>query len=59
MASGTNGNWHFWQGSQFMLSNETTKELRAFDSIDDCVNWLWLSGERDAARAVNRLKKES
>lgn len=53
---GTYGNWHWWQGAQFMLSDESTKELRAFESIDDCVNWLWLNGFRDAARAINGSK---
>lgn len=57
MTHGTSDHWHFWQDSQFMLSDESTKELRAFNAIDDCVNWLWLNGEKQAARAVNALKE--
>lgn len=48
------GDWHAWEGvAQIMLSDESVKKLRAFDSTDDCINWLYLNGHKDAARALN------
>jgi hypothetical protein len=51
-------NWHAWEGvkSRILLSNETTKNLREFNTIDDVINWLFLNGERDAARYFNGEK---
>lgn len=51
------GNWHFWTGTQFMASDESTKTLRAFTDIDDCINWLFLNGHKDAARSLNAAKR--
>lgn len=49
------GHWHAWQGvAGVLLSNESTKALRQFASADDCINWLFLNGAKDAARALNK-----
>jgi len=48
--------WHFWQGTQFMCSEENAKRLYAFDNIDACINWLFLNGHKDAARSLNKAK---
>lgn len=50
-------NWHAWAGTAgILLSNETTKHLQQFKTIDDVINWLFLNGERDAARYFNGEK---
>lgn len=47
-------NWHVWQGtSAILLSNESEKRLRQFKTTDDAVNWLFVNGHRDTARALN------
>ena len=38
-----------------MLSDENVKKLRHFTCLDDCITWLYLEGEKDAARALNAL----
>ena len=50
------GKWHAWQGATYLLSDEETKTLRSFPDIDHCVNWLWLNGEKEAARELNKCK---
>ena len=50
------GKWYAWQGTTFLLSDEETKTLHSFRNIDDCVNWLWLNGEKEAARELNKGK---
>lgn len=47
--------WHAWHGvgRRVLLSNECSKELRSFKDADACVNWLYLSDEKEAARALN------
>lgn len=51
------GKWHAWQGTaHIILSDEDTKKLRYFETVNDCINWLYLNGDtegRDAARALN------
>tara|TARA_R110002153_G_C13156847_1_gene482633 strand:+ start:391 stop:576 length:186 start_codon:yes stop_codon:yes gene_type:complete len=50
-------NWHAWAGTTgIMLSNESTKQLQQFNHIDDVINWLFLNGERGAARHFNSKK---
>jgi hypothetical protein len=51
------GKWHAWQMATFLLSDESTKTLRSFPDVDRCINWLFLNGEKDAARALNEAKK--
>lgn len=51
------GKWHFWQGvGGFLLSNEDTKELSTFKTIDAAVNWLFFT-DREAARYINKTAK--
>ena len=51
-------NWHAWAGTAgILLSNETTKRLQQFDTIDDVINWLFITGEREAARHFNSMKE--
>jgi hypothetical protein len=49
-------NWHLWRGNGFMLSNENTKELRQFNNVDEAINYLYLNGEKEAARYFNKNK---
>ena len=48
--------WHVWRGNGVMLSNENTKELKQFNTLDDVINYLFLNGERNAARYFNERK---
>jgi hypothetical protein len=49
--------WHAWQGTaKVMLSNEQTKKLQEFATVDAAVNWLF-SYDRPAARALNAHHK--
>ena len=49
------GHWHAWEGTVgVLLSDEHTKQLRQFADADECINWLYLNGERTAARALNK-----
>jgi hypothetical protein len=46
--------WHAWQGNtHVVLSDESKKELHYFSFTDDCINWLYLNGDKEAARALN------
>ena len=53
------GDWHAWQGalwngdSPVMLSNEATKDLQEFETVDKCINWLFVNDHKEAARALN------
>ena len=49
------GNIHIWIGTnnKIIVSCETTKKLMAFDTFDNAINGLFLSGKREAARALN------
>jgi hypothetical protein len=53
------GKWHVWQlpAERVMLSDEEAKKLRQFDNVDECINWLFLEGEKEAARALNKHAK--
>lgn len=54
------GHWHAWQAvAGVLLSNESTKQLRSFKDADACINWLYLNGEKDTARALNGHVKGS
>lgn len=50
------GDWHFWQGTQFMASDEATKTLMAFDNVNECINWLFTHGHKQTARSLNDAK---
>ena len=53
------GSIHIWSGAagQVMVSYEDTKKLLAFKSVDDAINGLWLSGDKEAARELNQSIK--
>jgi hypothetical protein len=52
------GKWHAWEGMVgILLSDEDNKKLRQFPDVDATINWLWLEGEKDAARALNKHVK--
>lgn len=52
------GKWHVWKGqASWLVSDEETKRLRYFATIDDAINWLWFE-DRDAARALNTYKAQ-
>ncbi len=51
------GKWHFWQGvGGFLLSNESTKQLSSFPTVDAAVNWLFFQ-DKAAARFLNQHKE--
>ena len=57
-------NWHAWENDnpfaqRVLLSDEDNKQLRYFHSWDDAINWLYLNGHKDAARAINKQVKEA
>lgn len=54
------GKWHVWQGvASIMMSDESSKQLREFKTPDDCINWLFQFGCKEAARALNAHVKGS
>ncbi len=51
------GKWHFWQAvGGFLLSNEETKELKSFKTVDAAVNFLFFA-DKEAARFINKQFK--
>jgi len=51
------GKWHFWQAvGGFLLSDENTKRLLSFKTIDAAVNFLFFE-DREAARYINKAAK--
>jgi hypothetical protein len=58
MKAFTFGHWHAWQGTaHILLSDQDTQHLRYFGTLDECVNWLYLNGDKPAARALNAHAK--
>lgn len=52
-----NGKFHAWQGNNaILLSDEEEKKLREFKTIDECINWLFINGYKEIARALNKHK---
>lgn len=53
------GKWHAWDAANgcVLLSDESRKMLKQFADVDACINWLFISGEKVAARALNEHKK--
>lgn len=52
-------NWHAWQGvAGPLLSDENSKRLMQFDKPDNLINWLFMNGDKAAARAFNKAFKE-
>ncbi len=51
-------NWHAWTSTGgVMLSDESEKKLREFKSPDECINWLFMNGDKPAARALDKHVK--
>tara|TARA_R110002153_G_scaffold35914_1_gene106492 strand:- start:150 stop:344 length:195 start_codon:yes stop_codon:yes gene_type:complete len=50
---------HIWAGTMgnVMVANYDTQTLLSFDTLDDAINSLWLSGHKQAARQLNGVKK--
>ena len=50
---------HIWTGAmgKVMVANYDNQTLLSFDTLDDAVNHLWLSGNKQAARHLNGVKK--
>ena len=55
------GKWHAWSGTDgILLSDESTKILRSFETVDAAINFLFLdAGDKPAARALNAHAKET
>ena len=50
---------HIWKGTKLILvSFEDTKALAYYKTIDDVVNWLWVSGYKETARKFNKQYKK-
>jgi len=50
-------NWHTWQAlNGWLLSDEDTKRLLSFKTLDDVINHLFINNQRDAARYFNANK---
>ena len=51
--------WHVWEGTNGLLfSNEETKQLLEFESVDECVNHVYLHVDKECARRINKRFKE-
>lgn len=50
------GNWHIWQGTQFMVSYEdhVQKCLLAFPDSDAAINYLFTRGHKEIARSLHK-----
>ena len=50
--------WHSWQSNNnWLLSDENNKQLKQFKTFDGLINYLMLSGNRDAAKHFNNQYK--
>lgn len=50
--------WAIWNNDnpfhpRVMVSDESIKKLREFKTHDDAINWLFMDGHKDCARALN------
>ena len=52
------GGWHAWQGTAAVMLSGGDR-LHSFASADDAINWLFINGHKDAARALNEHAKRS
>ena len=52
------GDVHAWDVSTgvYLSDERTGKKLHSFKTWDDAINWLWLDGAKDVARARNAHK---
>lgn len=58
----THADWHIWESptsGEILVSDESTKKLRAFRNTDEAINFLYLGAkDRPAARALHRAVKD-
>jgi hypothetical protein len=50
--------WHVWSANnpfkpQILVSDEDNKKLYSFKTTDDAINWLYIEGFKETARALN------
>lgn len=56
----THGEWHIWQGTAHILvSDESLPRLHYFNTTDEAINWLYLKGHLNVARALNKHVKSA
>ena len=50
--------WHAWQAkpTQWLLSDESTKHLTTWRSVDDMLTYVWFE-DKEAARALHKKLK--
>lgn len=51
--------WHIWSNTQGRLivnGPEESNRLLDFATVDDGINWLFMTGRKDIARIVNKAK---
>jgi hypothetical protein len=48
-------NIHVWTDAdyRYLVSDETAKHLRSYNTKDDAINALWLQGFKDSARQLH------
>ena len=52
------GDWHCWNCQKgYLLSDESTKIIKQFETIDLAINFLFLSGNKKEARELNNEAK--
>jgi len=53
------GKYHAWQSQpgQYLLSDESKKQLYYFKSIDDLINYLWFNDAKAAAKKLHHQTK--
>ena len=51
---------HIWTGAmnKVMIANYDNQTLLSFDTLDDAVNDLWVSGHKQAAKQLNGVTKQ-
>ena len=55
MKSFIHNNFHIWESnSKILVSDESIKKLSQFSTIDEAINYLFLSGQRECARELNK-----
>lgn len=49
---------HYWINTQgqLLVSNEGTKKLQSFDSVDTAINFYYIKGNKGLARHLNSVK---
>ena len=51
-------NWHYWKVQKgYLLSDEETKRITSHNDVNSIINYLYLTGFKDAARAINQQQR--